>query len=124
MTQLAPRGAITTHILDTARGVPASGIAVSLERRDDGGDRYQFLAEGVTNRDGRLTDLLPADAPPPDPGVYRLTFLLEPYWASVGSGTAPFYPEVAVMFRFAAGETHYHVPLLLSPFGYSTYRGS
>jgi 5-hydroxyisourate hydrolase len=106
--------AITTHVLDTARGRPAAGVAVALER---GGT---VLARGVTDADGRLRDLLPDG--PLEPGRYRLVFDTEGYFAA--EGTEAFYPEVAVVFRVREGGEHFHVPLLLSPFGYSTYRGS
>jgi 5-hydroxyisourate hydrolase len=106
--------AITTHVLDTARGRPAAGVAVALER---GGT---VLARGATDPDGRLRDLLPDG--PLEPGRYRLVFDTEGYFAA--EGTEAFYPEVSVVFRVREGGEHFHVPLLLSPFGYSTYRGS
>ena len=102
---------ISTHVLDTARGRPAAGVPVVLERRADGG--WSLVGEGRTNADGRVGELAPADA-----GVYRLTFDTGSYFE------AGFYPQVAVEFRVDDGAGHYHVPLLLSPFGYSTYRGS
>ncbi|HEX2190425.1 MAG TPA: hydroxyisourate hydrolase [Longimicrobiaceae bacterium] len=107
--------AITTHVLDTARGRPAAGIAVRLERG------AELLARGVTDAEGRLRELLPADAEL-QPGVYRLVFDTGRYFA--GQGVASFYPVVAVAFQVREVGEHYHVPLLLSPFGYSTYRGS
>lgn len=111
---------ITTHVLDTARGRPAAGIRVSLERRG-AGDGWASLAAGVTNVDGRIMDLLP-DAPLLDPGTYRLTFETGAYFAA--QGVAGFYPVVPVVFELRAAGDHTHVPLLLSPYGYSTYRGS
>lgn len=108
--------AITTHVLDTARGRPAAGVAVRLERGP------KLLGRGATDEDGRLRDLLPDDAPPLERGTYRLVFETERYFA--GQGIASFYPEVAVVFQVRDPEQHYHVPLLLSPFGYSTYRGT
>lgn len=107
--------AITTHVLDTARGRPAAGVAIVLER--DGAP----LARGETDEDGRLRDLLPAGAPL-DPGAYRLVFDTGAYFAR--DGADGFYPEVAIVFQVKDGSEHFHVPLLLSPFGYSTYRGS
>jgi 5-hydroxyisourate hydrolase len=106
--------AITTHVLDTARGRPAAGVAVRLEREG------ALLASGATDADGRLRDLLPDG--PLEPGRYRLVFDTEGYFAA--EGTEAFYPEVSVVFRVREGGEHFHVPLLLSPFGYSTYRGS
>lgn len=111
--------AITTHVLDTARGRPAAGVAVRLERVDDG--TSTTLARGATDADGRLRDLLPGGTPP-ESGSYRLVFDTAGYFAA--QGTEAFYPEVAVVFRVRDGGEHHHVPLLLSPFGYSTYRGS
>lgn len=106
---------ITTHVLDTSRGRPAAGIVVRLER---GGAE---LAHGRTDADGRLRDLLPADAPL-QPGVYRLVFDTGPYFRD--AGVEAFYPHVSIDFEIRDAGQHYHVPLLLSPFGYSTYRGS
>ena len=109
---------ITTHILDISSGRPASGVAVTLE--SEFGDGWQLTGEGRTDADGRLTDLMSADAPL-GIGTYRLIFDTGSYFASQSVET--FYPQVVVVFR-VRGEEHYHVPLLLSPFGYSTYRGS
>jgi 5-hydroxyisourate hydrolase len=102
---------ITTHVLDTSRGRPAAGIPVVLERALDSG--WREVGRGTTDADGRVSDLLAAR---PDDGRYRLTFDTGAY--------SRFYPEVTVTFVVGGGEEHYHVPLLLSPFGYSTYRGS
>ncbi|MGQ0734625.1 MAG: hydroxyisourate hydrolase [Acidobacteriota bacterium] len=111
--------AITTHVLDTARGRPAAGVPVALDRRVSAGE-WQRIADGDTDADGRLRTLLP-DGAPLASGVYRLTFDTARYFAA--SGASSFYPEVTVVFE-STGEAHYHVPLLISPFGYSTYRGS
>jgi 5-hydroxyisourate hydrolase len=108
---------ITTHVLDTSRGCPAAGVPVVLERDTDSG--WQPVGHGTTDADGRASELLssaPAD------GRYRLTFDTGTYFRAVGE--AGFYPEVSVTFIVGHAEQHYHVPLLLSPFGYSTYRGS
>lgn len=111
---------ITTHVLDTARGRPAPGVAVALDAR--AADRgWRTIASGETDADGRLRRLVP-DGVPIVPGVYRLVFDTRRYFAA--AGVDAFYPEVVVVFEVAAGETHYHVPLLLAPFGYTTYRGS
>ena len=109
---------ITTHILDTAAGKPAAGVPVQLQRLT--GSSWTDLAQGSTNADGRVTDLL-------KPGTlvaatYRITFDTGAYYREQGAGS--FYPEVAVVFQVENTQEHYHVPLLLSPFGYSTYRGS
>ncbi|MBN9606165.1 MAG: hydroxyisourate hydrolase [Actinomycetales bacterium] len=105
---------ITTHVLDTARGRPAAGIPVQLQDADG-----VTLAAGVTDADGRVGDLGPEVL---EPGVYRLVFATDGYLDDVDGGG--FYPSVTIDFRVAAGERHYHVPVLLSPWGYSTYRGS
>jgi 5-hydroxyisourate hydrolase len=109
--------AITTHILDTSTGRPAAGVEVQLELQR--GDHWTEIARGSTDADGRVRTLLPADAPLV-PGTYRLIFHTQAYFAHVNS----FYPHVVIVFTVSSGEAHYHVPLLLSPFGYSTYRGS
>jgi 5-hydroxyisourate hydrolase len=111
---------ITTHVLDTARGRPAEGIAVILDlRRADGS--WSEVGRGVTNADGRITSLLP-DKARLAKETYRLRFATGAYFT--GRGVRGFYPEVQVEFQIDEPEQHYHVPLLLSPFGYSTYRGS
>lgn len=107
---------ITTHVLDTSAGRPAAGIAVRLDQRTADG-AFAELARGRTDSDGRCKDLLPAGAI--EPGVYRLVFDTAAYLGDRG-----FYPEVPIVFSITAPSEHYHVPLLLSPFGYSTYRGS
>lgn len=109
---------ITTHVLDTASGRPAAGLAVTLERMHDDGS-WMLVGSGVTDSDGRMRTLLQT---PPGAATYRLTFETGSYFASTGTKT--FFPRVVIMFRTLAAEEHYHVPLLLSPFAYSTYRGS
>jgi 5-hydroxyisourate hydrolase len=111
---------ITTHILDTAKGRPAAGVQVLLEFRGETGD-WQSISRGTTDLDGRLRTLYP-DSTPLTPGVYRLTFDTGRYFEMIGAPA--FYPEVVVVFETAPGEKHYHVPLLLSPFAFSTYRGT
>ena len=111
--------AITTHVLDTARGRPAAGVPVTLEVEAAGG--WILLGKGTTNADGRISDLL-SDETVAEVGVYRLIFDTARYFAS--NNTEAFYPQVTVVFKIENTDTHYHVPLLLSPFGYSTYRGS
>lgn len=110
---------ITTHILDTSLGKPAEGVPVRLER-PDGGYNWEIIGSGMTNSDGRVANLLPNDKPL-KPGTYRLVFEIEDYF--VDSGRKSFYPFVPIVFE-VFDESHYHVPLLLNPFGYSTYRGS
>ena len=108
---------ITTHVLDTARGCPAAGVRVLLERAVGSG--WHPVGRATTDADGRARDLLTSA---PEDGHYRLTFDTDTYFRGVGE--TGFFPEVSVTFVVAHGEDHYHVPLLLSPFGYSTYRGS
>jgi len=108
---------ITTHVLDTSRGRPAEGVPVRLERRLENG--WRALASSRTDRDGRARDLTTGD---PEAGTYRLTFETAAYFASCG--VEGFYPVVEVVFEVRDPSEHHHVPLLLSPFGYSTYRGS
>jgi 5-hydroxyisourate hydrolase len=107
---------VTTHVLDTGAGRPAAGVAVVLYRNDGGS--WRELASSATDADGRAKDLGPEQLPP---GHYRLNFGTGDYYA--GLGTATFFPEVDLVFEVTGAE-HYHVPLLLSPFAYSTYRGS
>lgn len=107
---------VTTHVLDTALGQPAAGVAVRLERA---GDASAPVAEGVTDANGRVSDLGPDGL---DPGTYRIVFDTGAYFTR--DGRRAFYPEVTVTFLIEEGGGHYHVPLTLSPFAYSTYRGS
>jgi hydroxyisourate hydrolase len=102
---------LSTHVLDTAEGRPAVAVSVTLERRMDGG--WQHVGEGVTDADGRIAALGVALGS----GIYRLVF-------ATGEAGSPFFPEVHVVVDLDDAEGHYHVPLLLSPYGYTTYRGS
>jgi len=109
---------ITTHVLDTSRGRPASGVHLTLSV-DEGG-AWNELARGVTDEDGRCKTLTPAA--PVAAGRYRIVFDTGAYFS--GQRLETFYPEVSVVFEIKDGAAHYHVPLLLSAWGYSTYRGS
>jgi 5-hydroxyisourate hydrolase len=111
---------ITTHVLDLSSGRPAKGVAVALAFRT-GDDRWEDLALGVTDADGRIGDLLPEGATLAV-GVYRLQFETHDYFLE--RGLRAFHPSVVVNFLVDDPSDHFHVPLLLSPFGYSTYRGS
>ena len=111
---------ITTHVLDTSWGRPAGGIPVRLEAQHAPGE-WTRMAERVTDGDGRVRDLL-APGAPVAPGLYRLVFLTRRYFEDLGGST--FYPEVPIVFEIRDPGQHYHVPLLLGPFGYTTYRGS
>ncbi len=108
---------LTTHVLDIAAGFPAAGIAIALYRVD--ADSRMRLADATTNADGR-TDATLATAL--EPGVYELTFAVAPYFAE--RALPSFYDEITIRFRVDETARHYHVPLLLAPWGYSTYRGS
>lgn len=117
-------GKLTTHVLDTARGIPAAGVAFSLYRYDAGwASSRHLVAEGRTNKDGR------ADAPLLDEttlsaGNYCLEFDVEAYLVRNGGEPPTFLGIVPINFRVTDVQRHYHLPLLLSPFGYTTYRGS
>jgi 5-hydroxyisourate hydrolase len=110
---------LTTHVLDIRLGKPATGVAVRLERMDASGGWHE-LTTAKTNDDGRAPDLLAEGAL--KAGVHRLTFDTGAYFAA--QRVEYFYPQVSVEFVVTELERHHHVPLLLSPFGYSTYRGS
>jgi 5-hydroxyisourate hydrolase len=110
---------ITTHVLDTALGRPAAGVEVQLARRS-ADDRWEVVATGTTDNDGRITNLMPPGSL--TAGVYCLTFATGVYFHR--QGIATFYPTVAIEFQIVSATEHYHVPLLVSPFGYTTYRGS
>jgi 5-hydroxyisourate hydrolase len=113
---------ITVHVLDTALGLPAAGVPIELSRvtHPERDAQLTRLASGVTNGDGRILDLLaPGNL---QCGVYVLRFDTAHYFAQTQRDS--FYPHVSIVFEIRAVSEHYHVPLLLSPFGYSTYRGS
>ena len=105
---------VTTHVLDAALGLPAAGIAVALS-----GPTGEMFATGTTDADGRITQLGPDVLPA---GDYRLEFEVGPYFSA--AGRRAFYPRVTIDFIVTDVDEHYHVPVLLSPFAYSTYRGS
>lgn len=110
---------ITTHILDTSRGRPAEGVEVHLSLQD--GDRWVEISRSTTDSDGRVTDLI-APGASLAPGHYRLHFAVGDYFQRLG--VAAFFPFAEIVFRVRDSRQHYHVPLILNPFGYSTYRGS
>ena len=110
---------ISTHVLDTSSGRPAAGVRVCLYRAD--GAAWAEVSAGDTNADGRIEALLPRGHMAA-PGAFRIAFDVAPYFAARGQDT--FYTTIAIEFVVRDAAQHHHVPLLLSPFGYSTYRGS
>ena len=110
---------ITTHVLDITRGLPAQGVRIELEQ-NQGGD-WLTLSSGVTDGDGRLTNLLPRESTL-RPGLYRLRFLTGEYFSRLG--ITALHPLIEIVFDARDEGAHYHIPLLLSPHAYSTYRGS
>jgi 5-hydroxyisourate hydrolase len=109
---------ISTHVLDTMRGTPAAGLDVELSRREPNGN-WKSIGEAVTDSDGRVREFGEDDL---EPGEYRLEFATQPYFDR--SGLSAFYPQVTVVFNLEDPSENLHVPLLLSPFGYTTYRGT
>ncbi|MVN78507.1 hydroxyisourate hydrolase [Hymenobacter sp. HMF4947] len=109
---------LTTHILDTTQGRPAGGVTIALYEPE--GESWREIARGITNADGRIPDLLPQEKILAT-GIYKLKFFTQEYFER--AGLTHFYPFVEICFT-VADAAHYHVPLLLNPFGYSTYRGS
>ena len=112
------RSPITTHVLDTNLGKPAADIAVNLYRKN--ADAYVQIAQGKTNADGRIMEWM--DETERKAGEYRIEFATDPYFEKLGQKC--FYPSVSIDFRIEAIDEHYHVPLLVSAYGFSTYRGS
>lgn len=111
---------ISTHVLDLSRGRPADRVPVILEARS-GADEWEFRTRAVTDNDGRIQNLLP-EGLNLSAGVYRITFDTGDYFAH--HDIDGFYPQVSVTFAISNPGEHHHVPLLLSPYGYTTYRGS
>ena len=111
------RSRVTTHVLDATSGRPAADVEVTLDRQS--GASWQRVASGRTDADGRISEFGPGDL---EGGVYRVSFAVGAYFA--GRKQPTFYPEVVISFRLDEMDEHCHVPLLLSPYAYSTYRGS
>jgi 5-hydroxyisourate hydrolase len=109
---------ISTHILDTSKGIPAQNVEVVLYQQQD--ENWNEIAKGKTNSDGRIPDLLSKETIV-ESGIYKLKFDTKKYFNV--TATQAFYPFVEIIFEIKT-DAHYHVPLLLNPFGYSTYRGS
>ncbi|GGG06831.1 5-hydroxyisourate hydrolase [Rhodococcoides trifolii] len=113
---MTDRSHITTHVLDAANGSPAQGVSVELALLADG---WNAVASRTTDEQGRISDLGPAAL---EPGIYRLTFDTASYFGRDVRST--FYPRIDITVEIAAVDEHYHVPILLSPFAFTTYRGS
>ena len=116
-------GRLTTHVLDTARGKPAAGVKITLYRQV--GQNHAMIAETVTNADGR-TDAPMLEGKALTPGIYELVFHAGDYLRATGQaeGDVLFLDQVPIRFGVSDADQHYHVPLLICPFAYSTYRGS
>ena len=116
---LAAGNPLSVHVLNLENGLPSPGVNVTLEKHVDNG--WQPLAQGVTNEQGRIGELFPAKLAF-EAGEYRVVFKTGEYFKTTGRET--FFPEIPVIFEVKNAEQHYHIPLLLSPYGFSTYRGS
>ncbi|SET69659.1 5-hydroxyisourate hydrolase [Hymenobacter actinosclerus] len=120
--QTPPAYQLSTHILDINQGLPAAGVTVRLEKYDPAKKTWMAVAEKTTDAAGRIGDFLPtAGKDGTQQGIFKLTFLTKPYFAAKKQES--FYPYIEVVFELTDG-AHYHVPITLSAFGYSTYRGS
>lgn len=118
LAQAVPAAEISTHMLDLARGIGGRDVPVLLWRQGSGGS-WSEVARARTDADGRVRAFAPGASYPP--GVYKLQFDLSAYPAT---GATPFFPEIDLVFRVSDPAAHYHVPVVVSPFGYSTYRGN
>lgn len=110
---------LSSHILDVSKGMPADGVSIKLEKMNAQTKAWSMVDEKVTDKNGRISDFLPANAS--NPGTYRLTYLVAPYFKK--NKLESFYPFIEVVFELK-GTSHYHVPITLSAYGYSTYRGN
>lgn len=110
---------LSTHILDVSEGMPAEGVVIKLEKMNPETQTWDFVSQKKTSESGRVNDFLPSEKN--NEGIYRFTFMVEDYYKMKNKET--FYPFVEVAFKIT-GKNHYHVPITLSAFGYSTYRGS
>ena len=110
---------LSTHILDISKGVPAPGVTIRLEKMNEKSKVWTFIEEKKTDANGRIPDFLPSSAV--NNGIYKLIYLTQDYFKK--NKTESFYPFIEVVFEIS-DKSHYHVPITLSPYGYSTYRGS
>ena len=111
---------LSSHILDVTRGEPAQSVKIGLSKQDQSG-KWSVVEEKYTDKNGRITDFLKESEGVDHQGVYKLTYFVEPYFTKLNQPT--FYPFIEVVFEIKDGK-HYHVPITLSAFGYSTYRGN
>ncbi|KIM31891.1 hypothetical protein M408DRAFT_21091 [Serendipita vermifera MAFF 305830] len=117
---MATKAPVTCHVLDTQTGKPAANVQVTLSKMDNTGASFSSLAQGITDADGRCTNIMEPQALPV--GTYKMTFATKPYFEA--SNRETFFPFVEIIFDLKYPEQHYHIPLLLSAFSYTTYRGS
>lgn len=110
---------LSSHILDISKGLPVSGVSIKLEKYNEAKKTWSFVDEKTTDKDGRVPDFLNADKP--NLGIYKLTYFTSDYFKK--NHVETFYPFIEVVFQIKDSK-HYHVPITLSPFGYSTYRGN
>lgn len=111
---------LSTHVLDTTTGTPGAGVEVVLEKKSNDG-KWQEIAKATTGKDGRIGNFLEKDGSTSHSGTYRFTFGLEKYFKA--KGVTPVFPEAVVVFKIT-DETHYHIPVVVTPYAISTYRGS
>ena len=112
---------LNTHILDINKGMPAPNVKIELYKFNDKGEDWALITKGTTDENGRIKDFLPIQDGKENKGIYKLKFEVKEYFDKLG--TKSFYPFIEVPFELK-DNTHYHVPITLSPYGYSTYRGS
>ncbi|WP_193812974.1 hydroxyisourate hydrolase [Kaistella flava (ex Peng et al. 2021)] len=111
---------LSSHILDITKGEPAPGVKISLSKQDKAG-KWIAVDEKITDQNGRITDFLKVTKGVDNQGIYKLTYFVEPYFKKLNQNS--FYPFIEVVFEIK-GESHFHVPITLSAYGYSTYRGN
>lgn len=111
---------LSSHILDITKGQPAANVKISLSKQDNAG-KWKSIDEKQTDKNGRIPDFLKVEKGVNHQGIYKLTFYTDPYFKLMGQES--FYPFIEVVFELK-DDNHYHVPITLSPFGYSTYRGN
>ena len=111
---------LSSHILDVTKGEPAPGVKIALAKKDKAGN-WMTVDEKITDKNGRITDFLKETKGVSNEGIYKLTYFTAPYFKSLSQNS--FYPFIEVVFEIK-GENHFHVPITLSAYGYSTYRGN